>query len=189
MVEEDKSISLVPGVSEEEIGKKKSKTFYGISVIIIIILGIFYGLLWYYNYTILQEVKGVKGQIAAEQAKINAIKDVDKFLSFKKRLDTLDQILNERAVLWSSFLDELNKLTVTGVRYSSLSVSKEGVVSLVGEAVSAGDIARLLVSLKDTKENPTVFSDVKLNSGVSYGAEKVPFSLTLNLKKEFLRKK
>ena len=190
MVEEDKSISLIPGVSEEELGKKKSKSFYGVSFLIIVIAALIYGILWYYHFTVKKQVDQVRVQIAEEQKKIDAIgEEAQKFLSFKQRLDTLDKILNERAVAWSYFLEQLTKFTVSGVYYSSLTVGKEGKVNLSGEAKSAGDIARLLVSLQNKPpENSTPFDNVELHSSVSYGSEAVPFSISLNLQKSALQR-
>ncbi len=191
MVEEDKSISLTPGVTEEEISRKRSKTFYWTSILIVIIVALIYGVLWYYHWTINKEIEQINAQIQEEQSKIDAMgKEVDKLLSLKKRLDSLDKLLKERAVAWTPLLNKLGDLTVTGVRYSSLDVSKDGKVSLSGFAATAGDIARLLVSLEDNPpENPTPFKDVTLGSSVSYGSEEVPFSLMMTLKSGVLQKK
>ncbi|MEX0672477.1 MAG: PilN domain-containing protein [Candidatus Paceibacterota bacterium] len=167
-------------------GHSRKKTGFGLpllgaSLALLLVLGAWTGLELYHNYLEV-EIEERKGEIDDERATLNT-EAVDELLRADRRMKLADDILR-RHIAPSNIFQELEDLTASGLRYTSLSYTGTpnggATIELEGEAHNFGTV----VTLADTFTASPFFSTAEffdLNKSEEEGARGVTFAAELTV--------
>lgn len=125
-----------------------------------------------------EEARG--NQLIAEQKKVS-VNEVEQFLRLKNRL-VVSQTLMQQHVLLSQFLNELEKITLSNVRFSSLSLQvapdRSATLTMVGQARTFNALA---AQSKTFASEPYIKSAIFSNISPNPTDKTVAFSITAML--------
>lgn len=139
----------------------------------------------------------LKSRMAEKQQEFNSLQaQIGDFVS-QERLNnqTADQVaavkkLLDEKIIWNAFFDSLEKHTLDGVYFTSLTADTSGVLTLPGVADDYAALARQLAALRDAGDfvKDVKLTNAQLISEGKSGVIGVGFQLRLTLKESVFKK-
>lgn len=161
----DIGINLIPeDILRKSFGTTAKKKFIALILSFfasILLVGLVYGGLRFYEERIGSEIQAIDASIADKKIKISEYeKDRTEAFALQSKLDLLKGILKNH-VHWTRVFEELEKYTVEDVYFTSFTASHEGNLTLAAIGKDYTSVARQLVTFQEAKDF-TVF--VQINS-------------------------
>lgn len=172
-------INLLPEEEKRKlaiIAQNKTLIFYGIILISIILIGT--GLIWFVNLKMKGNLVKIEGQITSLQVESSRYKKLeDQAILIADRINEIEKL--KTTPTFSEILTEFANQTPLGVKITNFSANPETkpAFRISGEAKDRSSI----VQFKESLESSSFFSQVNLES-ISISSEgKVGFNLTATL--------
>lgn len=165
-------INLAPGSQYLSVVRRRRRILYILAALIAVVtvsagllLKILVSQAEHEKQAVRQELYSVETRIAQASAEVKRVQ------LFERRLETLDELLNNHQT-WTLYLQELERLLPPGTVLTYIQGSHAmGAVEFSGSAPSLDGIAQALASLQDQSEShPTLFSSGTV-SAISHVAE------------------
>lgn len=156
--------------------------------IILILVLIVYGLLWFYNWSAQKKLVTTRNDIDRAQRDAIASKDRNELITRQEQLTSLETLLDNH-VYWSFLLPELARVTLKSAHYTEINAQKDGSLDLTVNLPNYEEIEKYL-QIFDLPEFNQQFSDVRIlgiNNVQSANAIETQMRIKLNFNPEYIK--
>ncbi len=157
------TINLAQESVRNQLMLRRRRTLYVLALFVLSIVGGAYGLLLFLTSRTQGQIDTVEAEVGRLEQRLNARKDdVQEIVLFRDRLKILRTVLGQRPQ-WSRFFDEIERLMLSSVQVSALTVARQEKTFSIDALVPTLDAAAdLIVSFQNAKGNPTSFAHVEV---------------------------
>ena len=130
------------------------------AIIFAVIVALFVGGMWGYAYYLRREANASLSRIQELEKELQGLAGVrDKARDYQKQIQNIES-LQRQHVYWTPILQEIQKITVQSVSFTSIHLDRDGAIVLQGNADSYSRVAEQMESFRNSK----VFTDVDVNT-------------------------
>ena len=132
--------------------KIKIYSILKISFILLFLMLLIYGGLFYYSYYLTKQGEDLDNQVAQIDLEIEKFSGVkDQIIKLQERTESLLTILDKH-FYWTKFFELLEKNTINDVYFTDFSAQKSGIVALAGKGKTYESVARQLLAFQSAKD-------------------------------------
>jgi hypothetical protein len=141
---------------------KGAPLFVKILSVLLLLVVLYYGYLWFYSSRIQNQITEWKDKTAQVQAQAMNQKERKEVVTRQGQIQNLDQLIKNH-VSWSYLLPELARVTLKSAVYSSISADEKGSLTLTVTAPNYADLDKYL-QVFDLPQYNQQFSEVRILS-------------------------
>ncbi len=154
------SINLAPGTEYIIAARRRRQRLYIISIVIVVIFAIGYGILFFVNQSFANQDEALKGNIQTVDAQIQASKtDAIRVSLFEKRLTETKTLLDAH-VRWDQVFTDVERLLPANVSLTGIDAGTDATtISIQGATPDMDSVAQAIASLSSGANHASMFSN------------------------------
>ncbi len=174
-------VDLIPIAARTRSWRQLTNLLFIAIFVSLLIIGGFYGFLYYQGYNITKQRDNRVEQISDLERQIVTYEDLNKEIqALGDDIRLVDNLLNFH-FYWSNFFAMLEKYTIAEVHYSGLSAGNGGSLSLHAIATDYQAVARQIKVLEQPEAKEDFVTSIDVNSARQNSPDEVTFDITMIL--------